>query len=143
MIWYLFCSVTINAVFILFKLFYEILKFSYHWKEMLKEGIYEQTFILYLGARKEDTSARRAWENYVVRMQNILLSGMNFITSSQCTNGYTSYSQITNKWNTKSFFYFISPAILGVFICVSALQNFIQYILVKLSIYVYELDISV
>ena len=56
------CSMTINAVFILFKLFFEILKFSCHWKEMLREGIYEQTFILYLGARKEDTSARRAWE---------------------------------------------------------------------------------
>ena len=58
----LLCGIITNVVFTLFKLLLEILKLSRHWVEMLKERIYEQTFILSVGARKEDTSARRAWE---------------------------------------------------------------------------------
>ena len=102
---------------LLFKIFKTILPSNAKRKYM-----YEKSFIVYRCKKKI-----RQLELKKLRGKNpkiILLSGMNFITSSQCTNVYTSYSQITNKWNTKSFFYFISPAILDVFICVSsALQK--------------------
>ena len=39
--------------------------------------------------------------------------------------------------------FFISPAILDVFICVSALQNFIQYLFLMLSIHRYNFYISI
>ena len=57
-------------VFILFKLLFEILKLSYHWEEMLKERIYEETFVVSSrgASRRYVSSSSR---NYVVRMPKL------------------------------------------------------------------------
>ena len=48
-----------------------------------------------------------------------------------------------NKQMKSQRSFFISPAIRDVFICVSALQNFIQYLSVILSIHCYDFYISI
>ena len=99
---------------LLFKIFKTILPSNAKRKYM-----YEKTFIVYRCKKKI-----RQLELKKLRGKNakiILLSGMNFITSSQCM--CTHPTEQTNETHKKSF-YFISPAILDVFICVSsALQK--------------------
>ena len=94
---------------LLFKIFKTILPSNAKRKYM-----YEKTFIVYRCKKKI-----RQLELKKLRGKNakiILLSGMNFITSSQCTNVYTSYSQITNKWRAKEAFLFHLPSEMSLFV---------------------------
>ena len=64
-------------------------------------------------------------KNYVVRMQNILLSGMNFITSSQCM--CTHPTEQTNETHKKAFTLFHLPSWMSLFVYLLPFKNFIQY----------------
>ena len=105
--------------------------FSNHLTTTLKERIYEETFVVSSrgASRRYVSSSSR---NYVVRMQNILLSGMNFIISSQCM--CTHPTEQTNETHKKLLLYFTCHlGCLYLYICPSKTSF---NILKKLSIYV-------
>ena len=91
--------------------------------QTLKERIYEETFVVSSrgASRRYVSSSSR---NYVVRMQNILLSGMNFITSSRCM--CTHPTEQTNETHKKAFTLFHLPSWMSLFVYLP-FKNFIQY----------------
>ena len=138
------CGIITNVVFTLFKLLFEILKLSHHWVEMLKERIYEQTFILSVGARKEDTSARRAWEKLRGKNAKYFAYWYEFYyikSMHKCVHILlTDNKQMKNQKKLFLLYFTCHPRCLYLCICPS---NFIQYLLVKLYIHVYHLNITI
>ena len=117
---------------LLFKIFKTILPSNAKRKYM-----YEKTFIVYRCKKKI-----RQLELKKLRGKNakiILLSGMNFITSSQCM--CTHPTEQTNETHKKAFTLFHLPSWMSLFVYLLPFKNFIQYPLRSFAISVLNWNI--